>query len=373
MTAPAVSLADESLAEAPVPVALLAELTHRCPLSCPYCSNPLELTRRSAELSTEEWVQVFVQAADMGVLQVHLSGGEPAARRDLPDLILGAVKADLYTNLITSGVGLKRDVFDASVEYGLDHVQLSVQGSTAETADLIGGYRGGFDIKMQVAQWVVDAGLPLTVNAVVHRKNLDTLPQTIELAERLGARRLEVAHTQYHGWGLRNRAALMPTIDQVLAANRIVAEAGERLKGILAIDYVTPDHFTQFPKACMGGWGRTGLNVAPDGMVLPCHAAQTIPSLTFETVRQRSLADIWQTGSAFTAFRGVDWMIEPCRSCERRMIDWGGCRCQAFAINGDAATTDPACSLSPRHSEIRAAANPSAAEAQADFIYRTMS
>lgn len=366
------SRSEEDLAEAPIPIALLAELTHRCPLSCPYCSNPLELTRRSSELSTDEWVHVFEQAADMGVLQVHLSGGEPAARRDLPDLIRGAAKADLYTNLITSGVGLKRDVFDASVENGLDHVQLSIQGSDAETADLIGGYRGGFDIKMRVAEWIVDVGLPLTINAVVHRKNLDTLPQTIELAERLGARRLEIAHTQYHGWGLKNRAALMPTIDQVMGANQIVADARERLTGILAIDYVTPDHFTRYPKACMGGWGRTGLNVAPDGTVLPCHAAQTIPSLTFETVKGRSLADIWRTGSAFTAFRGVDWMEEPCRSCERKTVDWGGCRCQAFAVNGDAATTDPACSLSPRHAEIRAVADPSAGQAQAEFVYRTM-
>lgn len=373
MTDPATSRPEEDWTEAPVPLALLAELTHRCPLSCPYCSNPLELTRRSSELSTEEWIQVFAQAAAMGVLQVHLSGGEPAARRDLPDLILGAAKADLYTNLITSGVSMKRDVFEASVENGLDHVQLSVQGSNAETADLIGGYEGGFDIKMQVAQWVVDAGLPLTINAVVHRKNLDTLPQTIDLAERLGARRLEIAHTQYHGWGLKNRATLMPTIEQVMQANEIVRKAQERLTGILAIDYVTPDHFTQYPKACMGGWARTGLNVAPDGTVLPCHAAQTIPSLTFETVRQRSLADIWQTGSAFTAYRGVEWMDEPCRSCDRKNIDWGGCRCQAFAINGDAATTDPACSLSSRHSVVRAAANPSAEEAQAEFDYRKMS
>lgn len=360
------------LSEAPIPIALLAELTHRCPLSCGYCSNPLELTKRSSELATDEWLQVFNQAAEMGVLQVHLSGGEPAARRDLPELILGAAKADLYTNLITSGVGLKREVFDLAVENGLDHVQLSVQGADAEAADTIGGYPGAFEIKMRVAQWVTNAALPLTMNAVVHRRNLDKLPQTIALAEHLGARRLEIAHTQYYGWGLKNRAALMPTIDQVKRANGLVAEARERLKGVLAIDYVTPDHFAKYPKACMGGWGQAGLNVAPNGTVLPCHAAQTISSLTFETIRERPLADIWRTGSAFTAFRGVDWMPSPCRSCERKTIDWGGCRCQAFAINGDAATTDPACSLSPNHSAIRAAAIPSPHDSHAELIYRTM-
>ena len=370
MTGSSPSRPHDDLSEAPAPVALLAELTHRCPLSCPYCSNPLELTRRSSELPTDDWLQVFDQAAQMGVLQVHLSGGEPAARSDLPDLVLGAANADLYTNLITSGVGLKRTAFDASVENGLDHVQLSVQGADAETADFISGYKGGFDIKMKVAQWVIDAGLPLTINAVVHRHNLDRLPQTIALAEHLGARRLEIAHTQYHGWGLKNRAALMPTADQVKQANGVVVQARKRLAGILAIDYVTPDHFAQYPKACMGGWGRAGLNVAPDGTVLPCHAAQTISSLTFETVKERSLAEIWRTGPAFTAFRGVDWMPDPCKSCERKTIDWGGCRCQAFALNGNAATTDPACSLSPHHAEIRAAAIVDTENTQTALVYR---
>lgn len=359
---------------APLPMALLAELTHRCPLKCPYCSNPVELIRRSGELSTEDWRSVFEQAAAMGVLQVHLSGGEPAARRDLPEIVEAASRAGLYTNLITSGVGLREDALAACVERGLDHVQLSVQGPDAATADLVGGYAGGFEVKLRVAGWVVAHRLPLTLNAVVHRLNLDRLPETLALAEKLGARRLEVAHTQYHGWADRNRLALMPTREQVRRAGEIVAEARQRLKGVLAIDYVTPDHLAKYPKPCMGGWGRVGLNVAPNGDVLPCHAAATIPSLTFDNVRDRPLAEIWTEGDAFRAFRGVAWMPEPCRSCERKTRDWGGCRCQAMAWNGDAATTDPACTLSPNHEALRRAAEEAGAAApgEGELIYREM-
>lgn len=358
-------------AEVPVPIAMLAELTHRCPLKCPYCSNPLDLARRSEELSTVEWTDVFAQAAAMGVLQLHLSGGEPAARRDLPEIVEAAVAADLYTNLITSGVGLKEAVLRRLVEIGLDHVQLSVQGVDAGSADRIGGYAGGFEAKMQVAAWVAEAGLPLTVNAVMHRQNLDRLAETIELAARLGARRLEIAHAQYHGWAHRNRAALMPTAAQVRRAGEIAAEAAARLKGVMVIDYVTPDHLAQFPKPCMGGWGRVGLNVTPTGRVLPCHAAETIPTLRFDSVRERPLAEIWATGAAFTAFRGTAWMPEPCRSCDRRERDWGGCRCQALAWTGDAGATDPVCVKSPRHAELRATALGEGLDATDAFVYRT--
>ena len=358
--------------EVPVPMAMLAELTHRCPLKCPYCSNPLELDKRSVELTTEEWIDVFRQASSMGVLHVHLSGGEPAARRDLAEIVSGAVAAKLYTNLITSGVGLTEARLADMAERGLDHVQLSIQGVDAETADWIGGYRGGFETKMKVADWVAKEGIPLTVNAVMHRQNLDRLEETIDLAVRLGARRLEVANTQYHGWAYRNRFALMPNLDQVLRANEIVETARERLKGTLVIDYVTPDYLAQFPKPCMGGWGRVGLNVTPSGKVLPCHAAETITSLDFDNVRERPLVEIWARGDAFTAFRGTDWMPEPCRSCERKTKDWGGCRCQAFAFNGDAATVDPACSKAPNHQDMRDAALAEADADSADFVYRTM-
>ncbi|SEA75776.1 pyrroloquinoline quinone biosynthesis protein PqqE [Rubrimonas cliftonensis] len=358
---------------APAPMAMLAELTHRCPLKCPYCSNPLDLARRSEELTTEEWVRVFHEAARMGVLQLHLSGGEPAARRDLPDILTGAVEAGLYSNLITSGVGLTEKTYAELVARGLDHVQLSIQGTDAETADRIGGYRGGFDAKLRVAEWIGASGVPLTVNAVMHRQNLDRLEQTIELAVRLGARRLEIAHTQYHGWAYRNRAALMPTAAQVKRAGEIAREAAVRLKNVLVIDYVTPDHLATYPKPCMGGWGRVGLNVTPTGKVLPCHAAETITALSFDNVRDRPLAEIWERGEAFTAYRGVDWMPDPCKSCDRRFKDWGGCRCQAFAWNGDAATVDPACSKAPNHAQMREAALAEGGEAHQDaFDYRVM-
>ncbi|MEM8790536.1 MAG: pyrroloquinoline quinone biosynthesis protein PqqE [Pseudomonadota bacterium] len=350
------------------PLAMLAELTHRCPLSCPYCSNPLELSQRETELPTETWVDVLRQAADLGVLQLHLSGGEPASRRDLEEITTAAVEAGLYTNLITSGIGLTEPRLRQLDEIGLDHIQLSLQGITAEMADRIGGYRGGFERKMKVAQWIGEIGFPLTLNAVMHRQNLDGLEQTIDLAIRLGARRLEVACVQFHGWAAINKAALMPSLEQARQARDTVNAARERLAGQLVIDFVPPDYYAKFPKACMGGWGSTGLNIAPDGSVLPCHAAQTIPGLTFDNVRDRALADIWSNGAAFNAFRGTDWMKEPCRSCERREIDWGGCRCQAVALAGDARATDPICSRSPHNAKVREQI--AALQGDGSFTYR---
>ncbi len=351
------------------PIAMLAELTHRCPLSCPYCSNPLELTRQDAELSTAEWSRVFREAADLGVLQLHLSGGEPAARRDLEDLVRAARDAGLYTNLITSGIGLSERRLRALDDAGLDHIQLSLQGTTPEMADEIGGYRGGFARKLQVAQWIGQIGFPLTLNAVLHRRNLHQLSRAIEMALEMGARRIEVATVQFHGWALENRDALMPTKAQAEEASRRVAEARVRLKGQLVIDYVPADYHSDYPKRCMGGWGSTGLNIAPDGTVLPCHAAQTIAHLRFDSVRDRPLAAIWTGGAAFEAYRGTGWMQEPCASCDRREIDFGGCRCQAMALAGDPAATDPVCIKSPHHIDLQARA---AAHALADspLIYR---
>jgi PqqA peptide cyclase len=354
------------------PMAMLAELTHRCPLSCPYCSNPVELSRKDSELSTDAWIATFREAAALGVLHVHLSGGEPASRPDLVPLVAAARDAGLYTNLITSGIGLtERRVAELDAA-GLDHVQLSIQGTDAAMADRVGGYRGGFARKMQVAAWVHATGLPLTVNAVMHKQNLDRLEETIELAVTLGARRLEVATVQFHGWAALNRAALMPTRAQAMRAREIVLAARERLRGTLVIDYVPADHHARYPKACMGGWASTGLNVTPDGTVLPCHAAQTIPGLAFERVGSRPLKAIWETGPAFMAFRGTDWMQEPCRSCERKTIDFGGCRCQAMALAGDAAATDPVCSLSPHHAALVAEAEADAEATPPDFVYRRM-
>lgn len=352
------------------PIAMLAELTHRCPLSCPYCSNPLDLARAETELATDDWARVFREAAALGVLQLHLSGGEPASRRDLAELVAAARAAGLYTNLITSGIGLTEARLRELDAAGLDHIQLSLQGTEAEMADAIGGYRGGFMRKMQVAGWIRAIGFPLTLNTVLHRRNLHQLPRALEMAEEMGARRIEVATVQFHGWALKNRDALMPTREQAKEATRIVAGARARLKGRLVVDYVPADYHSDYPKRCMGGWGTTGLNVAPDGTVLPCHAAQTIPHLTFENVRDRTLSDIWYHSPAFNAYRGTDWMAEPCRSCDRREADFGGCRCQAMALAGDAGATDPVCIRSPLHASLQARAAAHAAGTDA-LIYRT--
>ena len=353
------------------PMAMLAELTHRCPLACPYCSNPTELLARSSELSTELWADIFAQAAALGVLQVHLSGGEQAARSDLTELVAAARAAGLYTNLITSGIGLTEKRLRALEAAGLDHVQLSLQGVTAALADRIGGYKGGFDRKMHVAGIIGKIGFPLTLNAVMHRENLDDLPATIEMALRLGARRIEIACVQFQGWALTNRAALQPTRAQVDRAKQVVAEATRRLKGQLVIDFVPPDYFSDFPKACMNGWGSTGINVAPDGTVLPCHAAATIPHLQFDRVPDRPLADIWYDGAAFNAYRGTDWLPPLCQSCDRRDVDFGGCRCQAMAILGDADAPDPVCRKSPGRAVLdRLMQEETPRIVPADFVYR---
>ncbi|MEY9324674.1 pyrroloquinoline quinone biosynthesis protein PqqE [Sinorhizobium fredii] len=338
---------DARISSVPPPMAMLAELTHRCPLACPYCSNPIALTRADEELSTAEWIGVFEQAAALGVLHLHLSGGEPAARRDLVELTQAAAALGLYTNLITSGVGLTEARIGTLAAAGLDHIQLSIQGVSAESADRIGGYGGGYGRKIAVAGWVAEAGIPLTLNAVCHRQNMGEIEAMIELAIRLKARRIEVATVQFHGWAERNKAALLPTRDQVELATRTVAAARQRYEGILVIDYVPADYYSTYPKACMGGWGRVGLNVTPSGRVLPCHAAETIPGLSFATVRAGSLAEIWYESDAFNAYRGDAWMPDLCRSCERKKVDFGGCRCQAMALAGDASATDPVCVRSP--------------------------
>jgi pyrroloquinoline quinone biosynthesis protein E len=352
------------------PLAVLMELTHRCPLQCPYCSNPLELERAAGELDTATWMHVLDQAAAMGVLQVHFSGGEPTARRDLEALVRHAASRGLYSNLITSGVLLDEARIAALADAGLDHVQLSFQDSRPEGGNRIGGYAGGHQKKLQVARWIKQAGLPLTMNAVMHRQNLDHLGELIDLAVELGAGRLEVAHVQYYGWGLVNRGALIPTREQLTRATKMVEEARERLKGRLVIDYVVPDYYAKRPKACMGGWGRQFLNISPAGKVLPCHAAESIKDMDFERVTERPLAEIWENSEPFQRFRGTAWMPEPCQSCERREIDWGGCRCQALALTGEAGTIDPACGLSPRHEELVAMAEAESAMPPADFTYR---
>lgn len=355
------------------PLAALLELTHRCPLQCPYCSNPIELERTKSELSTAEWMRVLDEAAELGILQVHFSGGEPAVRRDLPDLVEHARQAGLYSNLITSGVTLDQARIAQLAVAGLDHVQLSIQDADHQTAAHIANYPNVQAKKLAFARMVREAGLPLTINAVINRHNIARVERMVDLAVALGAGRVEVAHAQYYGWAIRNRAALMPTLAQVQEASGRVAAARERLRGQIVIDYVLPDYYARQPKSCMGGWGRQFLNITPSGEVLPCHAAQTIPGLVFESVRHRPLAEIWAGSEAFERFRGTDWMPEPCRSCDQREVDWGGCRCQALAITGDAAATDPACALSSAHDSLRALAEAASSEAPPDFVYRRMS
>ncbi len=355
------------------PLAALLELTHRCPLQCPYCSNPIELERTKSELSTAEWMRVLDEAAELGILQVHFSGGEPAVRRDLPDLVEHARQAGLYSNLITSGVTLDQARIAQLAVAGLDHVQLSIQDADHQTAAHIANYPNVQAKKLAFARMVREAGLPLTINAVINRHNIARVERMVDLAVALGAGRVEVAHAQYYGWAIRNRAALMPTLAQVQEASGRVAAARERLRGQIVIDYVLPDYYARQPKSCMGGWGRQFLNITPSGEVLPCHAAQTIPGLVFESVRHRPLAEIWAGSEAFERFRGTDWMPEPCRSCDQREVDWGGCRCQALAITGDAAATDPAGALSRAHDSLRALAEAASSEAPPDFVYRRMS
>src|ERR1700737_530514 len=304
------------------PIGLLAELTHRCPLGCPYCSNPLALERREADLDTATWVRVFKEAAQLGVMQVHLSGGEPGARRDLVERVASAREAGLYTNLITSGGGITTRALRDLWEAGLDHVQVSIQDSDATSSDHIAGYRGAFQRKIALAKEVVRLGLPLTINAVVHRANIARIGEMVDLAVALRAKRVELAHVQYYGWALKNRAALMPSREQVDRAIALLDELRRGHKDEIVIDGVVPDYYARFPKPCIGGWGRRSLNVTPSGRVLPCHAAESIPGLEFWNVRERSLAEIWEASPAFRAFRGTDWMQEPCAGWPRREQDF---------------------------------------------------
>ncbi|MFJ9174085.1 pyrroloquinoline quinone biosynthesis protein PqqE [Streptomyces sp. NPDC102360] len=343
----------------PPPWALLAELTHACPLHCGYCSNPLELQRRSTELTTEHWADVFGQAADMGVLHTHLSGGEPLLRDDIVDLTREAVTAGLYTQLVTSGEGLSADRLDALTAAGLHSVQLSVQHADPVLSDTIAG-RTSFRNKREAAHLVKRRGLPLGLNVVLHRHNLDALDDILRLALDWEADRIELANTQFYGWGLLNRSALMPTHAQLAHASATVTRWRDRRDTTLDITWVEPDHFTGTPKPCMGGWGAVSLTVTPDGTVLPCPAASSIPDLDPPTVREHPLRWIWERSPAFNRYRGTDWMPAPCRTCDRKNEDFGGCRCQAYALTGDASRTDPACRLAPDHSIVTSLAHAAA-------------
>jgi pyrroloquinoline quinone biosynthesis protein E len=337
-----------------LPTTLLAELTHRCPLHCPYCSNPLDMIRAERELSTDDWKRVFTQARALGVLQLGLSGGEPMIRKDLEELAAHARGLGLYSTLVTSGLGFTRARAERLREAGLEHVQISIQDADPEIAERIAGV-SSVKQKLAAAAIVRELGFAFSVNVVLHRANLDRIGAIIDMAAELGADRIELANTQYYGWALENRAALMPTREQLDRAQAAAQDAMRRYRGRMQILFVLPDYFEQYPKPCYGGWGKLYIVVAPDGKALPCHGATQITTLAFDNVRDHSLEWIWQNSDAFQAFRGDDWMREPCRSCPRKTVDFGGCRCQAFALTGAAENTDPVCTLSPDRGMIDAA------------------
>lgn len=339
------------------PFGLLAELTYACPLHCSYCSNPLEMERYLDELSTEEWKRVFAEAVELGVLQLHLSGGEPLQRRDIVDLVTCANELGLYTNLITSGLGFSERRADELRAAGLDHVQVSIQADEETLSDRIAGTRS-FQRKLEVATLVKERGWPLTLNVVLHRQNIDRIGGILEMAEKVGADRIELANTQYYGWAGLNRSELLPSREQLAEAETVVRAAKERIGDRMEIIYVIPDYYSRYPKPCMDGWARRQFTVIPNGEALPCPTAQDVVrghGLDPANVREHSLRWIWQSSPVFQKFRGTAWMPEPCSSCPRRDIDFGGCRCQAFALTGDAARTDPVCHLSPDHGLVTTA------------------
>jgi pyrroloquinoline quinone biosynthesis protein E len=335
------------------PLALVAELTHRCPLHCVYCSNPLELTVRTRELSTASWARVLREAAELGVLQADFTGGEPLARPDLTEIIRAARAAGLYASMITSGLPLDEKRLDELVAAGLDHFQLSFQGAEEEAAREFSGTRTHAQ-KLRVAEWVKRHRIGLTLNFVIHRGNLHQLDEMVALTEKISPGRVEFAHVQYYGWAFANRERLLPTREQLDRSLEIIKTAEERLRGRIKVEYVVPDYYAKFPKPCMGGWGRKVILIKPDGDVLPCHAANVLPGMKFENVESQSLRKIWEQSAAFQKFRGEAWMPEPCQSCDRRTQDFGGCRCQAFLLTHDAAATDPVCSLSAQRGIVDA-------------------
>ena len=356
----------------PTPLVLVCELTHRCPLHCVYCSNPRELAARSSELSTEAWSSVFQQVAEVGVLQADFTGGEPLARTDIVELVRAARAAGLYVSLITSGLPLDEARLDALLGAGLDHFQLSFQGSTDSVAEQISGTKTHAQ-KLRVLDWLKSRRVAATLNFVLHRHNLHQLNEMLAIAETSSATRVEFANVQYYGWGFVNRELLLPTRAQLDQFLLDVKAAEERLRGKVRVEYVVPDYYAKYPKPCMGGWGRKVMLISPNGDALPCHAASVIPGMHFENVKDKPLREIWESSDAFQKFRGESWMQEPCKTCDRRTQDFGGCRCQALQIAGDASATDPVCCLSPNRAKVDAILSEIQAPPStpmASFLYR---
>ncbi|MCK5120422.1 MAG: pyrroloquinoline quinone biosynthesis protein PqqE [Methylococcales bacterium] len=333
---------------------LLAELTYKCPLQCPYCSNPLDYANHTEELSTDDWKRVLSQSRKMGAVQLGFSGGEPLTRQDLPELVQHARQLGYYSNLITSGYGLTEDKIIQLKEAGLDHIQVSIQASSQELNDHLAGTES-YQTKKEVAHLVKKHGYPMVLCVVIHRENIHQMPEILAMAEELGADYLELANTQYYGWAHKNRDLLMPTKEQFDKAEAIAQAYKEKVAGKMKIYYVIPDFHEDRPKACMNGWGTTFLTIAPDGVALPCHSARELPGLECPNVNDMSVEEIWNESKAFNFFRGTDWMKEPCRSCDEKEKDFGGCRCQAYILTGDMNNTDPVCSKSPDHHVIEEA------------------
>ncbi|MER1946183.1 pyrroloquinoline quinone biosynthesis protein PqqE [Stutzerimonas stutzeri] len=339
------------------PLWLLAELTYRCPLQCPYCSNPLDFARSHDELSTAEWIEVFRQAREMGAAQLGFSGGEPLVRQDLVELIAAARGLGYYTNLITSGIGLTEEKIASFADAGLDHIQISFQAADEEVNNLLAGSQKAFAHKLEMARAVKKHGYPMVLNFVTHRHNIDNIDQIIRLCIELEADFVELATCQFYGWAELNRAGLLPSKEQLVRAERITNEWRDKLAAEnhpCKLIFVTPDYYEERPKACMNGWGNLFLDITPDGTALPCHSARQLP-VTFPNVREHSIEYIWRDSFGFNRFRGYDWMPDPCRSCDEKERDFGGCRCQAFMLTGDAANADPVCSKSAHHGKILAA------------------
>ena len=336
----------------PPPLWLLAEITYKCPLHCVFCYNPLNYAENRNELSTAQWIDVLQQARKLGAAQLGFSGGEPLVRDDLEELIGEGHRLGFYTNLITSGIGLTETRIIRMKELGLDHIQLSFQDSTKEMNDFLSSTKT-FDLKSRVAKLIKQYDYPMVLNVVLHRYNLDHVGRIIEMAVEMGVEYLELANTQYYGWGMVNRDQLIPTRDQLERAEAVVNEYRAKLGNKVRILFVVPDYFEERPKACMNGWGSVFLAVAADGAALPCHAAKSLPGLQFPNVTEETLQNIWYKSDAFNRYRGDAWMKEPCRSCSEKDKDFGGCRCQAYALTGAAENADPVCSKSPHHSDVK--------------------
>lgn len=332
------------------PLWLLAELTYKCPLQCPYCSNPVEIAKYQNELSTEDWFRVMQQAREMGATQLGFSGGEPLVRKDLEELIAEARRLGYYTNLITSGVGMDEDRVKAFKEAGLDHIQISFQASNEELNNYIAGTKS-FSHKTEMARIVKKYNYPMVLNIVLHRKNIDQIRDILDMCAELHGDYVELASTQYYGWSRINIDQLLPTKEQLDNAWQVAMEYKEKMKDRMKVIYVIPDYYETRPKACMNGWGSVFLTITPDGTALPCHAAGQLP-LEFPNVCDHSIDWIWHESEGFNVYRGFDWMVEPCKSCPEKYKDFGGCRCQAYMLTGDTRNADPVCDKSPYHQQL---------------------